>query len=131
MYATEQGTARVRSGVRRGTSAAPAGCVPIPFLPASGNGDSRMEREGSRARGRCAGSVKTYHRDDATILAQKPPALRVAGYALLALTLTGVLPMLVVEAACSMLSALNARWLALPMVVAAMLLLVRAAAWRR
>ena len=127
MYATEQGTARVHRGVHRGTSAAPAGCVPIPLLPAGGNGSSRMEREGSRARRRCAGSVKTYHGNDATILAEKPLASRVAALVFIVLGLTGALP----AVAADMLSAFHVQWLALPMAVAAMLLLVRAAAWRR
>lgn len=132
MYAKRAESARVRRGVRQGDAAATAGCVPIPFLPGNGGGDSRFEKKKARAsRGASASGVKTFQGNDATIVAQKPLAVRVAAYALLGLTLTGVLPTFAVVFICDALKELNAEWLALPMVVAAFLLLVRTAGGRR
>ena len=132
MYAKRAETARVHRGVRQGATAAPAGCVPIPFLSGNGGGDTCLEKKEARAsRGASASSVKTFHRNDVTILAQNSLAVRVAAYALLGLTLTGVLPAFAAVFICDALKALNAQWLALPMVVAAFLLLVRTAGGRR
>lgn len=132
MYEKRADTARVHRGVRQGAAAAPAGCVPVPFLHGDCRRDTCLEKKEARAsRGASASGVKTFPGNDATIVAQKPLAVRVAAYALLGLTLTGVLPAFAVVFICDALKALNAEWLALPMVVAAFLLLVRTAGGRR
>ena len=132
MYEKRADTARVHRGVRQGAAAAPAGCVPVPFLRGDCRRDTCLEKKEARAsRGASASGVKTFPGNDATIVAQKPLAVRVAAYALLGLTLTGVLPAFAVVFICDALKALNAQWLVLPMVVAAFLLLVRTAGGRR
>ncbi len=132
MYEKRAETARVHRGVRQGAAVAPAGCVPIPFLRGDCRRDTGPEKKEARAcRGASASGVKTFPGNDATIVAQKPLAVRVAAYALLGLTLTGVLPAFAVVFICDALKALNAQWLVLPMVVVAFLLLVRTAGGRR
>ncbi len=132
MYEKRADTAHVNRGVRQGAAAAPAGCVPVPFLRGDCRRDTCLEKKEARtSRGASASGVKTFPGNDATIVAQKPLAVRVAAYALLGLTLTGVLPAFAVVFICDALKALNAQWLVLPMVVAAFLLLVRTAGGRR